>query len=436
MDMTLSLTVAVIVLLLVFSAYFSGSETGLTAASRARLHHLESLGDARAALAHRLMGERERLIATILVGNNLVNILASALATSVLIRLFGDAGVAYATVIMTLAIVVFCEVLPKSYAIRHADSMAMRAAPSMRVVMVALRPVTVMLLVVVRGMQRLLGLDMRAVSAAIAREELKGAFSLHARYGGLVKDERAMLDSVLDLAEVEIGQIMTHRRSMQTIDAAAAPGAVLDAVLKSGHSRLPLWDGEPDNIVGIVHAKDVLRAVRESSGRIDALDVRKVAKEPWFVPDTTTLAEQLDAFRDRHAHFALVVDEYGSLMGLVTLEDILEEIVGEIEDEYDRPVPGVTPNPDGSFTVDGTVPIRDLNREYAWGLPEDEASTIAGLVIHEAQHIPVVGQVFVFHGFRFVVLERKRNQITGLKITPVPEGGVEPGAGAAPPARA
>ncbi|MBM3583425.1 MAG: HlyC/CorC family transporter [Alphaproteobacteria bacterium] len=419
MDLVVWLTIAVILLLLVCSAYFSGSETALTATSRARLHHLETEGNRRARLAHRLMNERERLIGTILVGNNLVNILASSLATSVLIRLFGDAGVAYATVIMTLIIVIYCEVLPKSYAIRNADRVAMRVAPSMRLLMMVLRPVTATLMVVVHTTQRLLGLDRHAISGTIAREELKGAFALHARHGGIVKDERAMLNSVLDLAEVEVGQVMTHRRSIRMIDAATPPAELIDAVLRSGHMRMPLWEDEPDNIVGIIHAKDVLRAAREQGGRLDAIDVRTVAKDPWFVPDTTTLTEQLEAFRRRKEHFALVVDEYGSLMGLITLEDILEEIVGEFEDEYDLPVLGVTPHPDGSFTMDGTVPIRNLNREFGWRLPEDEAATIAGLVIHEAREIPTVGQTFAFHGLRFVVLARQRNHVSSLKVTPI-----------------
>jgi Mg2+/Co2+ transporter CorB len=432
MDIVFWLSIATVLVLMVCSAYFSGSETALTASSRARLHHFELEGSRRAALALRLMNERDRLIGTILVGNNLVNISSSAIATGLLIRLFGDAGVAYATVLMTVMIVIWCEVMPKSYALRHSERLAMAVAPSMRIVMAASSPITGAMNVLVRGTQRLLGVDLHAVSGAIAREELKGAFALHARHGGLVKDERAMLDSVLDLADVEVGQIMTHRRAIQTIDASLSPAAVIDAVLKSGHTRLPMWEGEPDNIVGILHAKDVLRAMREAGGRIDQIDARKIALEPWFVPDTTTIGEQLEAFRRRRAHFALVVDEYGSLMGLVTLEDILEEIVGEIEDEHDRPVLGVAPQPDGSYIVDGTVPIRDLNREYGWRLPEDEASTIAGLVIHEAQQIPTVGQTFVFHGFRFEVRARQRNQVTSLCLVPVgPDEGETPPADAA-----
>jgi len=418
MDLGLLLSLVAILLLLVCSAFFSGSETALTAASRARLHHLELEGSRRARLVQRLTARRERLIGAILIGNNLVNILASSIATGILIRLEGEAGVAYATAIMTLIIVIYGEILPKSYAIRRADQVAMRVAPLMRIIVTVMSPVNDAIQLVVRGSQRLFGIRPPDVSAAIAREELKGAFAMHAVHGGIVKDEQAMLDSVLDLDEVEVGQIMTHRRVMRMIDADAPPAAIVDAMLNSGHTRMPVFEKEADNIVGVLHAKDILRAVRESEGSIDAIDVRAILREPWFVPDTTTLREQLDAFRRRRLHFALVVDEYGSLMGLVTLEDILEEIVGEIEDEYDMPVPGVAKNPDGSFTVDGSVPIRDLNREYGWRLPEDEASTVAGLVIHEAAQIPVPGQAFVFHGFKFEVLRRQRNQITRLRLTP------------------
>ncbi|MSP81904.1 MAG: HlyC/CorC family transporter [Alphaproteobacteria bacterium] len=412
------LVVGLVFVLMLISAFFSASETGLTAASRARLHHLGEEGSRRARLVQRLIADREKLIGTILIGNNLVNILASALTTSLLIRLFGDAGVAYATIIMTVVIVLYGEIMPKSYAIRHPERIAMRFAPAMRLVVIALSPITFVMTGWARLSQRLLGLDMGAVSTAIAREELRGAFSLHARHGGIVKDEQAMLDSILDLDDVEVGQVMTHRRAISMIDVAASPAAVIDSVLTSGHTRMPVYENDPDNVIGVIHAKDVLRAVRDAGGRLDRFDLRDLAQDPWFVPDTTTLRDQLEAFRRRRIHFALVVDEYGSLMGLITLEDVLEEIVGEIDDEHDVPVPGVTRNGDGSYTVDGTVPVRDLNREFDWRLPEDEAATVAGLVIHEARQIPTIGQAFVFHGFKFEILARQRNQVTSLRLTP------------------
>jgi len=211
------------------------------------------------------------------------------------------------------------------------------------------------------------------------------------------------------------------------IDADQPPSQIVEQVVASSHTRIPLWRGEPENIVGVMHAKDLLRAVRAHAGDIDRLDVTAIATSPWFVPETTTLRTQLNAFLRRHAHFAVVVDEYGAIMGLVTLEDILEEIVGEISDEFDVPVTGVRREPDGAYVVKGTVTIRDLNRQFDWRLPDEEAATIAGLVIHEAQLIPEVGQVFTFHDFKFEILRRQRNQVTTLKITPPGRAGVPPG---------
>ena len=234
-----------------------------------------------------------------------------------------------------------------------------------------------------------------------------------------VKQERAMLRSILDLAEVPVGKVMTHRRSMVTIDADLPPSAIVDAVLASPYTRVPLWRGEPDNIVGVTHAKALLRAVRAQRGDLDRMSILSVTSKPWFVPDSTSLLDQLQAFRKRREHFALVVDEYGALMGLVTLEDILEEIVGDIADELDQPVSGVYPQPDGSIIANGVVTVRDLNREFEWELPAEEGySTIAGLVIHEARQLPQVGQTFTFFGFRFDILKRQRHQIQTLRITP------------------
>lgn len=238
-----------------------------------------------------------------------------------------------------------------------------------------------------------------------------------------VRQERAMLRSILELAEVTVGAVMTHRRHMVTVDADLGPSEIVDAALASEYTRLPLWKDEPDNIVGVVHAKSLLRAVRAARGRLEMLNIELIATKPWFVPDTTTLLDQLDAFRARREHFALVVDEYGSLLGLVTLEDILEEIVGDITDELDTHVAGVHLQPDGSYIVDGTVTLRDLNRKFEWSLPDEtDYSTVAGLVIHESRHIPEVGQTFTFFGFRFEILKRHRNQVQSVRLTPPSPG--------------
>jgi Mg2+/Co2+ transporter CorB len=271
--------------------------------------------------------------------------------------------------------------------------------------------------VVVQATLRLFGAEPKAREGmGPSAEELRGAIDLHTGEKGSVKQERAMLRSILDLTEVEVGEIMTHRKNVAMIDADEPVEKVVTQVSASPYTRLPLWRGELDNIVGVIHAKALLRAVRGGESKLDDIDVVKLAVRPWFVPESTSLLDQLQAFRKRREHFALVVDEYGTLMGIVTLEDILEEIVGDIADEHDIPVPGVVRQPDGSYVVQGTVTIRDLNRRFEWGLPDEEAATVAGLILHEARRIPDVGQAFIFHGLRFEILRRHRHQITAIRI--------------------
>jgi len=410
------LILAAILALLLLSAFFSGSETALTAASRSRMHHLEVEGEARARLVNRMIMHKERLIGALLLGNNLVNILASALATSVLISLFGEAGVVYATIAMTLLIVIFGEILPKTYAIRHADRMALAVAPAVRPFVAVLAPLTGLTQLLITAVLRGFGVRADATRVLSLADELRGTIDLMAREGTVRRHYRDMLRSILDLSEIEVGEIMVHRKNMFTIDADQPMSRIVDEVMQSPHTRVPLWRGEPDNIVGIIHAKNMLRAVRSHGGDIDQLNAKALATEPWFVPDTTSLAEQLAAFRSRREHVALVVDEYGALQGLVTLEDILEEIVGEIADEHDRPSVGITAEAGGAWLVDGGVSIRDLNRALDWRLPDEEAATVAGLVIHEAQQIPEVGQRYSFHGVDFEVIGREANRITRLRL--------------------
>ncbi len=221
------------------------------------------------------------------------------------------------------------------------------------------------------------------------------------------------------LHEREVSDVMVHRTNMRSVNADDPPEAVVREILQSPHTRMPLWRGSLDNIVGVLHAKDLLRALNDVGNDFSKIDVMKIATKPWFVPDTTTLLDQLNAFLRRKAHFAIVVDEYGEVEGLVTLEDILEEIVGEIADEHDLDIQGVKQEADGSVVVDGSVPIRDLNRALGWTLPDDEATTIAGLVIHETQSIPDERQAFTFHGKRFVVMKRDKNRIARIRIRPV-----------------
>lgn len=418
MESFIWLSSSAILLLLTLSAFFSGSETALTAASRARIHALAQEGNRRAEMVDTLRQDKERLIGGILLGNNLVNILGTALASNLLIALFGEAGVAYATLAMTLLVLIFAEVLPKTYALIDPERAALTVAPVVRVVISLFAPVTMAVQAVVRLTLRMVGADLDRAGAD-TEAELRGAIELHSGEERDTREERAMLRSILDLSDLTVGDIMTHRSDMTTIDAGVPPATLLRTTLASPHTRLPLWVGNPDNVVGVLHAKDLLRALADAGGDLAAIDVLDVASDPWFVPDTANLQDQLRAFQARREHFALVVDEYGSLRGLVTLEDIIEEIVGDIDDEHDEPVSGLDVQPDGTVLADGRVGIRDLNRQFDWRLPDDQASTIAGLVLHEARLIPEPGQRFVFYGFQFEILERQRNQITRLRIVPI-----------------
>jgi Mg2+/Co2+ transporter CorB len=421
---------ALIVLASVFaSAFFSGAETALTAASRARMAALEMDGVQAAKAVNLLIAERGRLISAMLFGGQLVNIGVSAFATSVFVALAGDSGVVYATAMMTALIVIFGEVLPKTVAIAYPDRMSLIIAPAVSFFVKIFWPVVAAVETFVRALLWLCGMRLgQRQTAASGHEELRGAVELLHREGGVARSERDMFGGVLELGDIEVSDVMIHRTNMRTINADLPPDELVREVLSSPYTRLPLWRGEPDNIIGVLHAKDLFRAVASAGGDTSKIRMEDVALDAWFVPDTTTLRDQLQAFLRRKTHFALVVDEYGVVMGLVTLEDIIEEIVGDIKDEHDVAAQGMRPQPDGSVIVEGSVPIRDLNRFMDWTLPDEEATTVAGLVIHEARAIPEPRQVFVFHGFRFEILRRNRNRIAALRISPLvpPNAKAEP----------
>lgn len=410
--------VIAIAFLLALSGFFSGSETALTAASRARMHQLEKDGDARAASVNHLISDRESLIGAILLGNNLVNILASVLATSLFTTLFGPGGLALvmATGVMTVLVLVFAEVLPKTYAITRPDNMAMSVAKPIGALVVVAAWIVKVIQVIVNITLKIVGLGTPA-ELVTADQEIRGAIDLHASEGGVGEGDRLRLVGALDLKDLAVEDVMIHRKNIKMLDADSDIQQIILKALASPHTRLPLYRGEKEEIIGILHAKDLLRAALPLGEDLSTLDLDSILRKPWFVPETTSVQDQLDLFLTKRSHFALVVDEYGELQGLITLEDILEEIVGSIHDEHDVIVEGVRPQPDGSVTVDGWVPIRDVNRAMGWALPDAEAVTVAGLVIHEAQTIPERGQRFAFHGYRFDVIKRQRNQITGLMIS-------------------
>jgi Mg2+/Co2+ transporter CorB len=427
-DSSFWLTAGGIVCLLMLSAFFSGSETALTGASRSKLRAQADKGSVGAKTALTVTEDNERLIGALLLGNNIANILSASLATALLTRLFGANGVVIATAVMTILVLIFSEVLPKTYAITYPETVAARVAVIVRLLMRILSPILALVQAIVRGILRLFGVRADPnIHMFSVHEEIAGALALAHSEGTVHKEDRDRLLGALDLSDRTVDEIMLHRSKIEMIDIGATPGEILTTVLASHHSRLPIYRGERENILGVVHAKDLLRAVEKlirgdggTLASIQDLDIMSVAKKPYFVPDTTPLNEQMREFLKRSTHFALVVDEYGDLRGLITLEDILEEIVGEIADEFDpKGDQPLKPTESGDYIVDGAMTIRDLNRAADWDLPDAEANTIAGLVIHEAQAIPAEGQTFNFHGFRFEVMDRKENRITRLKIRPM-----------------
>lgn len=411
--------------LIICSAFFSGSETAMTAASRARMTTLENDGDKRAQLVNKLRERKDRLIGSLLLGNNFVNTLASALAASVMIQIFGEAGIVYATVVVTAMLLIFSEVMPKTYALMHPDKMALLVAPFVSLIVSVFSPVTHAVAKIVDTVFRLFRVDRGADTSEAQEEELRGVIDLlgdEDRDGEEGHAKRFMLRSILDLAGIKVEQIMVHRKDILMINADFPVAKIVDEVLHSAFTRLPVWKDRQDNIIGVIHTKLLLQEMRRCGGDVTKVDLGRIMMDPWFIPESTTLFAQLQAFRSRREHFAIMVDEYGALMGVITLEDILEEIVGQIDDEHDTAVSGVRPQPDGSFIIDGKVTIRDLNREMDWGLPDEDYSTVAGLILFESQRIPQVGQVFTFFDFRLEVLKKQRNQITQVRVTPPADG--------------
>lgn len=409
-----------ILVLLVISFLFSASETALTAASRAKIHKLLLNGNRRAKMVEKLHKNKDDMISALLLGNNMVNIMASAIGTAISIQLFGEGeGIIYATIIMTALVVIFAEILPKTYAFYNPEKVSLIVAPFVVLLVKILAPIVRGIQWLLKNIMELFGINLKrtqSIEGITGVDALRGAIELHHAEGEVIKHERDMLGSVLDLAEHMVGDIMVHRKNMIFINIDDEPENIIAEILNGFHTRLPVYKENSDNVIGVIHTKNLVRLVHSKQGTLTKQDIEGLLMKPWFIPTTTKLKDQLIAFRERRSHFALVVDEYGALMGLITLEDILEEIVGQIDDEHDKVFKGVKHDPAGGYMIDGSVSIRDLNRELDWNLPDDKASTIAGLIMHDVKAIPEVGQRFEFHGFRFTILKKHRNQITSIRV--------------------
>jgi Mg2+/Co2+ transporter CorB len=401
-----------IFLLILLSGFFSSSETALTAVSEARIHELALQGNKRANTIEKILAKKEKMISTILIGNNLVNIVVSVYATSFAISFFGEFDLIFVTILLTIFLVIFAEVMPKTYAFSNADKLALAVAPVINFFIFILTPATFITEMLAKIVSKPKIKDEDAKT-----EELRGMIRLHAGNESRGKERSKMMSSMLDMDEVTIEAVMTHRGGVTMIDIAEEPEEAFKIIGESPYTRIPIYSGTPDNIIGILHAKELFRTLRRRNFKdIKNVKLSELMSQPYFAPETTLLLDQLEVFKTRREHFAVVVDEYGDFRGIVTLEDIIEEIVGEIDDETDIKVKGVKSQPDGSFIIDGSVTIRDLNRSLGWHLPDQNANTIAGLVLYESKTIPEPGQEFRFHNIRFRILQKKANFISQLRL--------------------
>ena len=415
MDFYTITLILVIIFLLIISAFFSGSETALTAASRPKMYQLEKENNLRAKIVNFLKNKKERLIGTLLLGNNLVNTLATAIATSFFINLLGDnqKGILYSTIVMTLLILIFGEVLPKTIAINKADKFALLFAPFIKFLVTILSPFTYLINFFTRIILKLFKFEI-STDISTSEDELRGTIDLHAKSEGST-EEKDMLQGILDLDNLQVKEIMTHRKNLEVIYANESINKNIKKILNSQFTRLPLYDKNSDKILGIINVKDVLKNINKKK----KLDLKLIAKNAWFIPETTSVLDQLQEFKKKQRHLAFVVDEYGALMGIVTLEDIIEEIVGDIEDEHDIKIKGAKKSKDGKYTISGNVTIRDMNREFGWNLPDKDASTLAGLIFHEIKTIPEPGKIFSFYGFRFEIINVRKNHIELVRVIPL-----------------
>tara|TARA_B100000700_G_scaffold314600_1_gene401407 strand:- start:342 stop:1577 length:1236 start_codon:yes stop_codon:yes gene_type:complete len=398
--------------LLLLSGFFSSSETAITRISDVKIYQWSENKSSRYKRAKELMKSREKIIGILLLGNNIVNILASALATSILIGLFGDKGIIYATLIMTALIFIFSEVLPKTYAIREPEKLVLYASPIIKLFTIILSPINFLVQQLVSS---ILNLANKETKNNDWRQNLRGAILLANNKGDVRKRDRIMLESILDLHEVKVSEIMTHRKNIEGININENIDMIINLSLKSRFTRLPLWKENADNIIGTLHIKDLLRAKNINN----SIEINEIMQKPQFISENTSLSEQLNNFKKETIQMAFVIDEYGDLQGLITLEDILEEIVGEIFDEFDKQITGPEILEDKSVIVDGAMTIRDLNKLMDWKLEDEEASTIAGLVIDVAQKLPSINETIKIDNFNFTILERQRTRITKINIKPL-----------------
>ena len=396
-------SIIIIFFLLIISGLLSGSETSITSVSKSKIHKLSNRGDVRAKKVLKLIEKKNDLVSSILIGNNIINILASVLATALLIKYYGDKGILYSTVVMSALIVIFSEVFPKNYALLRPDRFVLTMSGPLTIFSKLLLPFILFLRFINFIIFKLMRVDTaNKVTSKTAREDIRNIINMHEDEGRLLKDESDMLNAILDLKEITVEKIMTHRKNIYSINIEETD-TFFTKIAKSSFSRIPVWKDNPNNILGLVHAKNVLSNLDENG----ALDINKIKEnliKPWFIPETTKAKDQLNEFIKRKEKLAFIVDEYGELMGLISMEDIIEEIVGNIFDEKDFSTIGIRRLENNIFRIRGDVNIRDINRELDIAIPEGSSSTIAGYIIDQTESFPDVGQIFAYDGIIYEII--------------------------------
>ncbi len=414
-EIPLSLLFIVLAFLIVLSGFFSGSETALISLNRYRLRHLVQIRHAGAIRASRLLERMDRLIGLILLGNNFVNILASSIATIIALRLMGEAGIAVATGLLTLVVLIFAEVTPKTLAALHPERFAFPATFILAPLLRLLYPIVWIISLITKGLLKLLRIPVESRSMhALSAEELRTVVN---EAGALIpRRHQQMLVSILDMEKTSVEDIMVPRNEVTGIDLEQDWGEIKKHLFDSQHTRLPVYRNVIDNIVGIVHARNILRLFLEHE--LTKEHFIEAIREPYFIPEGTPLNTQLLNFQRKRRRIGLVVDEYGDILGLVTLEDILEEIVGEFTTDPSYIVKDVHPQKDGSYLVDGSASIRDLNRLLKWNLPIDGPKTLSGMIIEYLETIPEPGTSLRIAGYPIEIIQTSSNTVKTVHICP------------------
>jgi len=397
--------------LIASSAFFSGSETALMAVDRWRIRHLSRKGR-RARLVEKTLKEPEKLIGTILLGNNLVNVAASALATAIAIKFVGEEGVIWSTLIMTLLILLFAEITPKTIAAYYPEQMSILIVQPIYVLIRLLYPIVRVLSAVSNKLIALLHLEKSGLEPILGIEEIAAMLQVGAEEGVLKKRDEEMLQAVLALDRIPVESVMLPTRDVVAFEIDTPYEEIVARVKESEFSRYPVYQESKSEVSGFVHIKDLFKW----TGTPGQFSLKRLMRRASYVPEGKSLRQQLVDFQKSRIHLAFVVDEYGEVVGIVCLEDILEEIVGEIEDEHDRFLRRILPQSDGSFLVDGSVSIRDLNKWLIWDLPEDGYQTIAGLVLTLFGRLPEMGEEVRWRTFRFRVEEMFEKAITQIRV--------------------